>query len=120
MIKPTIFVAAALIVVPALSWAQSQPSSDWNGNFQFRGEGGRANSLMQADLIERADGGYYEQWSQTNVFYTTSNVGAITNTTIDGSHNKINTGNTNCGDVSGSINLGESESDTHSHGGGCD
>ena len=123
MTKPTIYlVAAALIALPATGWAQSQPSSDWNGNFQFRSGGDRANTLMQADLIERADEGYYGQWSQTNInsFYTTSNVGAITNTTIEGDNNDLNTDNFNCGDVSGSINLDGGESDNHSYGGGCD
>ncbi len=120
MIKHTILVAAALIALPATGWAQSQPSSDWNGNFQFRSGGARAEALMQADMIERADEGYYQQWTNYNTFYTTSNVGAITNTSIEGDNNKLNTDNFNCGDVSGSINVGDSESDSNSHGGGCD
>lgn len=123
MIKPTMFfVAAALIALPAASWAQSQPSSDWNGNFQFRGGGDRANTLLQADLIERAEEGYFGQWSQTyyGTYYTTSNVGAITNTTIEGDNNDLNTVNSNCGDVSGSINLDGATSDNNSSGGGCD
>lgn len=118
MIKQTIFLAAALIALPAAGWAQSQPSSDWNGNFQFRGD--RTGALLQADMIKRADEGYYQQWQVNNTFYTTSNVGAITNTTIEGDNNDLNTDNYNCGDVSGSINLDGGESDSHSDGGGCD
>ncbi len=102
---------------------QSQPSTDWNGNFQFRSQSERANDLTQADLIERREDGYYGQWSQNytgyNSFYNTSNIGSITTTSIDGSGNNINTDNVNCGGVAGSVstNGGSGHSDAAS--GGC-
>ena len=120
--RTLLFAAAVALALPATALGQSQPSSDWNGNFQFRGPAERANDLLQADLIERQDNGYYGQWQYTGYqsYYTTNNVGSITSTSVEGDHNDINTDNINCGDVSGSINTGGANDHDATSGGGCE
>lgn len=53
-----------LIVTPALAGQFNQPSSDWNANWAFRGPAQQQVDLNRADLIERKEGGFYEQWHQ--------------------------------------------------------
>lgn len=122
--RTLLFAAAIALAIPATALGQSQPSSDWNGNFQFQNQGDRANALLQADLIERQENGYYGQWSQSytgyHSYYTTNNVGSITSTNVEGDHNNINTDNINCGDVSGNINTGGDNDHQGTTGGGCE
>jgi len=124
------------------SFGQSQPSLDWNGNFNFRGQSERANDLVQADLIERGESNFYGQWttsytgyttvtnySETNIAdqtvndestnYMTSNVGSITTTDIAGDNNNLNTTNENCGEVSGSVVMDNGTAQGTSSGGAC-
>ena len=130
--KPSL-VSAFLILATVATYegvaAQSQPSLDWNGNFSFRSQSERANDLLQADLIERQENGYYGQWTNHQTYNTTStgyyttnvdeqfvtdqstnqvtnNIGAVTSTEIQGENNTVNTENHNCGGVSGGIHSG--------------
>ncbi len=65
MLKLFTFLAAALtafVAVSAYAGMFNQPSCDWNCNFGFRSPSQQQVDLNRADLIERKDGGYYDQW----------------------------------------------------------
>ncbi len=142
MLRISVLAAVAILALPNVSFGQSQPSSDWNGNFNFRSQSEKSNALIQADLIERGSNNYYGQWTKnytgtttvTNTYttsvedqtiydestnYTTSNVGSITSTDIDGDNNDIHTSNDNCGQVSGSVVVDGGTAGGPSSGGAC-
>lgn len=142
MLRISVLAAVAILALPNASFGQSQPSSDWNGNFNFRSQSERSNDLIQADLIERGSSNYYGQWTTSYTGYTTvtnnvtttvedqtiydestnymtSNVGAITSTSIEGDNNDVNTSNDNCGQVSGSVAIDGGTAGGPSSGGAC-
>ena len=140
MLRIGVLAAVAILALPDASFGQSQPSLDWNGNFNFRSQSERSNDLVQADLIERSENNYYGQWrtsytgyttvtnfSETSIAdfydestnYMTSNVGSITTTDINGDDNNINTSNENCGEISGSVVMDGGTSQGSSSGGAC-
>ena len=142
MLRISVLAAVAILALPDASFGQSQPSLDWNGNFNFRSQGERSNDLIQADLIERGEGNYYGQWTSSYTGYTTvtnfsetsiaeqeiydestnymtSNVGSITTTDIQGDNNNLDTTNENCGQVSGSVVMDGGTSQGSSAEGAC-
>lgn len=142
MLRISVLAAVAILALPDVSFGQSQPSLDWNGNFNFRSQAERSNDLVQADLIERRENNYYGQWISTYTGYTTvtnfsstsiadqtvndtstnymtSNVGSITTTDIAGDGNSLNTANENCGQVSGSVVMDGGASQGSTSEGGC-
>ncbi|MHA1565412.1 MAG: hypothetical protein ACTSX7_08885 [Alphaproteobacteria bacterium] len=142
MLRISVLAAVAILALPDASFGQSQPSSDWNGNFNFRSQAERSNDLIQADLVERGSSNYYGQWTQSytgtttvtnystteiaeqeiydeSTNYMTSNVGSITTTDIEGDNNNLNTSNENCGQVSGSVVMDGGTAGGPSSGGAC-
>lgn len=77
------------------SFAQStnSPAADWNGNYGFSSTSGRNLRLLQADIIEKKEQGYYDSIGQTtlnvtnnsttinNIGQQTTSVGVINNST---------------------------------------
>lgn len=58
-----------LVVFSAEAGSFNQPSSDWNSNWGFRGPSQQQVDLNRADMIERKDGGYYDQWNVHQTYH---------------------------------------------------
>ncbi|WP_188720936.1 hypothetical protein [Nitratireductor aestuarii] len=111
-------------------WAQNvvSPAVDWNGNYTFTSTADRNLRLLQADLIEKKEQGYYESLGKTSITQNVTNnttttigqntnaIGAVNNSTnninLNGNNNNIDISNladsTGCQD--GSVNIGEGTS----------
>lgn len=63
----------ALVAVPALAQNVSLPSNDWNSSWGFSSTSEQSLRLLQADLIEKQEEGYYESLGD-QTFYVTNNV----------------------------------------------
>jgi hypothetical protein len=105
------FLCIASLMLSNVAIAQS-PSKDWNGNYNFSGPGGNSSRLLQADLIERKDNGYYDSFGPGNLTvnnFLTNTVGTLNSytTTIDGEGNSVVNDSTayNYGNLNGSINV---------------
>lgn len=86
------------------------PSRDWSGNYSFPSNGSATYRLLQADLIEKKDGGYYDSFGPGDItVMTTNTIGSVNNYTnnIDGDENVVVNDSTsnNSGNLNGSINL---------------
>ena len=87
--------AFALIAVGSLllgagtALAQNNPSNDWNGSHQFRTLQQMQVRLLEAEMIERKRGDYYEEFGRTNatIHYNTHVEGNVNN---DNSRNITN------------------------------
>lgn len=106
-----LFLLLPLSLLSTSAIAQS-PSGDWNGNYNFSGPGGNSSRLLQADLIERKDNGYYDSFGPGNLTvnnFLTNTVGTLNSytTTIDGEGNSVVNDSTayNYGNLNGSINV---------------
>lgn len=118
---------AGLIILSSSTgvWAQNvvSPAVDWNGNYTFTSTTDRNLRLLQADMIEKKEQGYYESLGKitqninnttiTKIGQNTNAIGAVNNSTnninLNGNNNNIDISNladsTGCQD--GSINIGE-------------
>ncbi|MFA5490820.1 MAG: hypothetical protein WC284_16695 [Candidimonas sp.] len=118
------------------SWAQNtaSPATDWGGNYTFSSTAEKNLRLLQADLIEKREHGYYESIGRNTINQTITNnttnnigqntnaIGAVNNSTtnidVNGSNNNIDISNvadsTGCQD--GSVNIGEGASNIGSSG----
>jgi hypothetical protein len=97
-------------VCPALA---ESPSRDWSGSYNFPSNGSSTFRLLQADLIEKKDGGYYDSFGPASLsVFSTNTVGTLNNytTNIDGEDNTVvnDSTSTNSGNLYGSISLIES------------
>jgi len=112
----------------------ASPAVDWSGNYTFSSTADRNIRLLQADLIEKKEHGYYESLGKniinqritnnttTTIGQNTNAVGAINNSTnninLNGNENYIDISNiadsTGCQD--GSVNIGEGTSSIGSSG----
>lgn len=66
--------------------------SDWNRSYQFPTAQQKFNTLLQADLIKRAEDGYYKQWQKfitNNYKIDDVNIGSINNSTSIGNQTII-------------------------------
>lgn len=109
-------------ILLASSAQAESPSRDWNGNYSFPSSSAATVRLLQADLIEKKDGGYYDSFGPVTVWsYSTTTAGTIinSNTEISGDSNRVTTDGTayNSGNLNGSINLTSNSSVTSSNSG---
>lgn len=86
------------------------PSRDWSGSYNFPSSGTSTFRLLQSDLIEKKDGGYYDSFGPASLsVYSTNTVGTLNNynTNIDGEDNVVvnDSTSTNSGNLNGSISL---------------
>jgi hypothetical protein len=100
-----------LVLSPVLAFAQT-PSRDWSGSYSFPQSSSSSLRLLQADLIEKKEGGYYDSFGpgSVNVWsYSTTTAGSIINnsTEITGDGNRVISDGTayNSGNLNGSINF---------------
>lgn len=112
-------------------------SPDWSGNYSFSSTGDRNLRLLQADILEKHEQGYYESLGKTTVNQyvnttvnndnrygkTTNAIGAYNQSTntvnINGSNNNLDISNSaeSAGCQDASINI--SESGTSAGSAGC-
>lgn len=60
-------------------------SPDWSGNYSFSSTGDRNLRLLQADILEKHEQGYYESLGKTTVNqYVNTNINTDNSTNIDG------------------------------------
>ena len=86
------------------------PSRDWSGNYNFPSGSAASLRLLQADLIEKKDGGFYDSFGPGDInVMTTNTIGTMNNYTnnIEGDENVVvnDSTSTNSGNLNGSINL---------------
>ena len=53
-------ISLALLSIPQVGLAQSSPGSSWTGSYNFSSPNSNLANTSQADLIKRAESGYYE------------------------------------------------------------
>lgn len=120
----------ATLVIGAISTSSAQstmsPATDWTGNYSFSSTADRNLRLLQADMIEKREKGYYESLGKTTINQTVTNnsitkigqntnaIGSVNNTTtnidLSGNNNSIDissSSNSN-GCQDGSVNIGHS------------
>lgn len=119
--------AALLLILPLSAAAKDGTVSaavGWNNSAGFQSSYDVSVKGATADLIERAESGYYDQWTQSAVYNTyigaqTTTIGAQTvfqNSNLD--HVIVTT--TNCGEVVSATTTSSSGSTSiTSTGGGC-
>lgn len=82
MITARILLIICSVALPAANAAaqSNNPSSDWNGSYQFRSPQQMQIRLLEAEMIERKSNDYYAEFGRTNatVYY---------NTTVEGDQN---------------------------------
>ena len=105
-----IFIAPILIFAISLTALADSPSRDWSGNYSFPSSGSSSLRLLQADLIEKKDGGYYDSFGPGDIsVFTTNTIGTLNNytTNIEGEDNVVVNDSTsyNSGNLDGSINI---------------
>lgn len=121
--------ATATLFSATVSFAQNtmSPATDWTGNYSFSSSTDRNLRLLQADMIEKREQGYYESLGKTtlnqtitnhtttnnNIGQNTNAIGSVNNTTtnidLTGNNNSINidSNSTSNGCQDGSVNIGE-------------
>jgi len=129
---PAVFVGAFAISLsfPIFSYSQNtmSPATDWTGNYSFSSTADRNLRLLQADIIEKKEQGYYESLGKTTINQSVTNnttstttigqntnaIGSVNNTTttidLNGNNNAIDisSASTSNGCQDGSVNIGES------------
>jgi hypothetical protein len=98
-----------LLFIPILGFAES-PSGNWSGSYNFPSSSSSNTRLLQADLIAKMNGGYYDSFGPARIsINTTTTAGTIinNNTEITGDDNNVVQDGTglNSGNLNGSINF---------------
>lgn len=73
----------ALALCTAAPIASAGPSADWSDSWNFPSPAQRTNQLIQADLIEKKENGYYDGLGSTtnHINYSVSNAYGVYNET---------------------------------------
>ena len=114
--------ASVLLAVPVAAQNNSFPSNDWNSSWGFSSTAERSLRLLQADLIEKGEGDYYDQvgTSYNTIYQNIQNdnsqgqmrVEASDGATIDvHNHTGDDIGQSNNTNVIGAINQSETTID---------
>lgn len=99
----TIFLSICPTIVTAKDGSISA-AEGWNNSAGFQTSYDKLVKLTTAEAIERQNGGYYDQWSQNNLYVSNVTIGAQTVFSESSLENvQINTGN--CGAVGGLTNI---------------
>jgi hypothetical protein len=97
-----------MVLTTSFSSFADSPSQNWSGSYDFPSAATSSTRMIQADLIEKKDGGYYDSFGPGNA-YVTNSIGTITNNTnnIEGDDNVVvnDSTATNSGNIDGSIKL---------------
>lgn len=136
----TLFFSGGLVVILSTFESSAQntisPATDWNGNYNFSSTADRTLRMLQADMIEKREQGYYESLGKTTVNQTITNnttntteigqntnaIGSVNNTTtnidLSGDNNNIDISSTSTsnGCQDGSVNIGQSGSNSSASG----
>lgn len=62
-----------LISQQAIAQTASQPSSDWSSSWAFTNNGLKTQRLLQADIIRKGEGDYYDNVGKTTMYITNDN-----------------------------------------------
>ena len=96
-------------MIPIFCFAES-PSGNWSGSYNFPSSSSSNTRLLQADLIAKMNGGYYDSFGPARISINTTNTtGTLVNnyTEITGDDNNVLQDGTglNSGNLNGSINF---------------
>lgn len=76
MLKSWLLISCGVVLACASTAAaqSNNPSSDWNGSYQFRSPQQMQIRLLEAEMIERKQNDYYAEFGRTNatIYYNTN------------------------------------------------